>query len=1463
MIKNLLYAAVPGIWYIKNRYGGIGTMKKMRRVLAMAMALAMMLTTFGSDISVITSYAEEMTDIEQSDIDTVETPVEEGSENGEEQVTDVSAEGSGEAETSELAEDASTKSASGDSVNEDAIDAASTETSADDSASVASTDEATDSASNAASAATSDEAVTEPQYEYEFKDSTEVDNVKISLYAAKDVLPDDTTFVVTRVYPEVAEMIEEDLSNQAGEDTQVEVQETISFDITLYAKSMITEENPEGVVQPKDDGTVKVTFEELSAVSDNVSDSDTGIAVYHVEDDLSDVNCETKVENTTSDDVTFDAEHFSTYSVVIYRYWEMFGKMFGNEIKIEAKDINNTNNTIGSKSYSPFKVANYGEEISPSALAESITGYKFVKATVGSSSNSKKIISFRLIWNHVQYKTGNSWNDYSGTVYFWYEKINEKIPVAVYATDGTSSSDINQHSQVLRDTLGLNYVQDDGYFPIGVVWLSQDVIDQGLNGDISAVINSIESIDTKYLINSGAENSSNTVFANKSNIMLDKGGSAKSYRTAFFKWDNGGQSYSGHENPEHKDSQAKDKDKENINYFNEQDYKYHLDIRFDTNVVSYTEKYYTDNKIDSTKENASSVAYLKNSNNNSAVSYEEIKSAAVETKSEYKLEGFYSDAACTNKISGDISVSSDTTIYVKYVKSGSYNVYFKDSEGNILKTVTKKTGEDHSITLYEGDAPTKEGYRFTGWSKAETSDNGDVTYTAQFIKQVTVSFVTTNDKVKTSSVITNQVIDAGENAVQPQAPTATGYTFAGWYIKNGDKENEYNFNTSVSEDITLYVHWTANKYTVTVKDEYVIGDTKTIVTRIAADKVEYGQSKTYKKASVNGYKFISSSVKVSNNEAVKDDSEVILTVEDNTEIVFTYKAEENVVVAFFLLNPEVEDAPKIGSQSSADYYPEGGKKSWKGTAANIDTINVTDLTDANGYSLSWGNINGYRAIYNWNNGVFDITDAKYDSGTYSEISSYIASNYGNKKDEFSISDVIWYVYKRQSDGYHIDGYVSTYITYDPNYGENLATVTGSKLRYNTKATIAENPFIRNDGYAFAGWSTSENGEVVYKPGDTIENLTSKLTLYAQWTDENVYEVTFKYGYDNGNNTDIFHYENGLKSGSILTNVPEPERDGYDFSGWKDEDGNIFTSDQIKNKAVIKNTTYTAEWTPKNDTKYTVEYYVQNLSDDGYSLYDTDWNPVTSNGTTDTLVVVSDYSNREITGFTYNEDKTAAYSREKEAGTVLESSLDSATIKGDGSLVIKLYYDRNSYTVRFLDYDGTVLDEGSYKYGDMPSYTKTTPVRNSDNKRKVYLFNNWDKEIVAVTMDADYTAQYTEKTLIVDEDRTVDTAPSTDDAPSQPDNNGETTQASASETSAAQTASNSTATISDQRIAMTDEPDVLGASRDASKDDAAVLGERRYSTGDYDYTYKYFIIIIAAGLIITQLYFGFGKKQSDK
>lgn len=65
-----------------------------------------------------------------------------------------------------------------------------------------------------------------------------------------------------------------------------------------------------------------------------------------------------------------------------------------------------------------------------------------------------------------------------------------------------------------------------------------------------------------------------------------------------------------------------------------------------------------------------------------------------------------------------------------------------------------------------------------------------------------------------------------------------------------------------------------------------------------------------------------------------------------------------------------------------------------------------------------------------------------------------------------------------------------------------------------------------------------------------------------------------------------------------------------------------------------------------------------------------------------------------------------------------------------------------YTIRFLDEDGTVLQESKVAYGTLP--TATMPTKEAD-AQYTYTFSAWDKEIVAVTGDATYTAVY-EKTL---------------------------------------------------------------------------------------------------------------------
>ena len=65
---------------------------------------------------------------------------------------------------------------------------------------------------------------------------------------------------------------------------------------------------------------------------------------------------------------------------------------------------------------------------------------------------------------------------------------------------------------------------------------------------------------------------------------------------------------------------------------------------------------------------------------------------------------------------------------------------------------------------------------------------------------------------------TAKTVLKGGKVTAPTAPTATGYTFGGWY-KEANCTNAFNFNTAITADITLYAKWTANKYTVTLDNQ--------------------------------------------------------------------------------------------------------------------------------------------------------------------------------------------------------------------------------------------------------------------------------------------------------------------------------------------------------------------------------------------------------------------------------------------------------------------------------------------------------------------------------------------------------------------------------------------------------------------------------------------------------------------
>ncbi len=99
-----------------------------------------------------------------------------------------------------------------------------------------------------------------------------------------------------------------------------------------------------------------------------------------------------------------------------------------------------------------------------------------------------------------------------------------------------------------------------------------------------------------------------------------------------------------------------------------------------------------------------------------------------------------------------------------------------------------------------------------------------------------------------------QTILSGTKATEPTAPTASGYTFEGWY-KEAGCTNKWNFSTDVVNDnITLYAKWTANQYSITYKDQGGGAFSGTHASGYPT-KHTYGTTTTLKTATKDGYTF--------------------------------------------------------------------------------------------------------------------------------------------------------------------------------------------------------------------------------------------------------------------------------------------------------------------------------------------------------------------------------------------------------------------------------------------------------------------------------------------------------------------------------------------------------------------------------------------------------------------------------
>ena len=278
------------------------------------------------------------------------------------------------------------------------------------------------------------------------------------------------------------------------------------------------------------------------------------------------------------------------------------------------------------------------------------------------------------------------------------------------------------------------------------------------------------------------------------------------------------------------------------------------------------------------------------------------------------------------------------------------------------------------------------------------------------------------------------------------------------------------------------------------------------------------------------------------------------------------------------------------------------------------------------------------------------------------------------------------------------------------------------------------------GKVFLGWNTQDDGKgTMYQPGDKVK-MEDNVTLYAIWGDQAATtSITYHANFDN----DATYTDSNIKNNASVpvksyVDTRLASRQGYTFQGWSTNrdatEPNVGETIRVDSKNASAENNLYAVWTANTNTKYTVEYYFENLDDENFTKDEDKTQYLT--GVTDATANVPNPI-PTFPGFTFDDDN--------------RENVLSGTIAGDESLVLKLYYTRNTYTVIYdkghhgtLSGDGVDTTTGNKTVPDL-KYGAPMPAAPTVTVDEGYQFVDWGVSEIPtiVTGDATYTAQYAE------------------------------------------------------------------------------------------------------------------------
>lgn len=327
-----------------------------------------------------------------------------------------------------------------------------------------------------------------------------------------------------------------------------------------------------------------------------------------------------------------------------------------------------------------------------------------------------------------------------------------------------------------------------------------------------------------------------------------------------------------------------------------------------------------------------------------------------------------------------------------------------------------------------------------------------------------------------------------------------GYRFDGWYTApNGG--NKYDFNTPLTNNVTVYAHWIGNGYTVRFTGNGATGGG----TPDQAFQYNIGQNLRRNGFTRDGYTF--TGWKRADNQQAYGDGQWVTNLTTQPNGIVTMVAQWSANEAHIRYNPNPPAGKTTGGQ---------GTPNWDGHTGDTPAIG------GNGWT-----IDGYT-FAGW-------TTSPDGSGTkYAPGASWTANGTLTLYAQWTPGEA----------GLTYDGNGATGGKTDPQNG-----VTDQKVN------VRQNGFTR-DGYTFVTWNTQADckGNAV-KPNSEW-TLRGSSTLYACWAGV-AQTLTYHGNGATGGNTAA---QSGHTGDELTTNANGFTRDGYTFVRWdtaKDGSGTAY------------------------------------------------------------------------------------------------------------------------------------------------------------------------------------------------------------------------------------------------------------------------------------------------------------------